>query len=182
MDRPVPSLLVLLLLVAGCGGGSGDAGADPASSGSTSSAEAADVPEDLCAELSVDEAGAAIGAEATLEAGPIGCEVGQEDPRGLSGIVGTTPVDDATGGFEGYVSGARATLDDPTVHDLDGIGEAAFLATGTIAGGESLQGAGGALVGDVVVTVNVSQASGLTDAEVTEAGTKLLELAVAAVR
>ena len=186
-----------LLLVGGCGSSSEttDTSTAGASSGTASSpAASADADSDstsdggesaagpmFCDLLTADQIGAAIGATVTMTQGPMDlCEFTQEDPRALGGSVGATRVDIGNGGYEGYVTGARLTLTDPVEVSLEGIGEQAFITTGTFAGGENLQGAGGVLVGGTVYTVNLSQGSGLTQEQLVEAGTKLLTLLVTA--
>lgn len=185
-----------LLLVGGCGSSSeatdstsagapsSDTVASPAASSDAGSDSANDstgsdaVPM-FCDLLTAEQIGTAIGATVTMTQGPMDlCEFTQEDPRALGGSVGATRVDIGNGGYEGYVTGARLTLTDPVEVSLEGIGEQAFITTGTFAGGENLQGAGGVLVGGTVYTVNLSQGSGLTQEQLVEAGTNLLKLLV----
>lgn len=181
MRRLFAAVLLPLALLSACGNDSTDSSADSSATEPAADAAAADDVEAprFCEALTADQVGAAIGATVTLEEGPIGCEFGQEDLRALSGTIGTTPAeDDSAGFFRTYRSGAGSALQDSAVNDVPGIGEAAFVATGLSPGGSNQQGAGAALVGDLLVTVNLSQGTGMTAAEVTEAGTALLQLAV----
>ena len=84
----------------------------------------------------------------------------------------------ASGGYETYQSGTKAVLTSPTRHDFDDLGESAYVDIGTIAGGENLQVAGGVLVGEVIYTLNLSQAAGLSEEELVAVSEKLLQLMV----
>lgn len=184
-----------LLMVAGCGGSNDGAGSGASGTTSVASASAADssasggtaasgsassdaVPM-FCDFLTAEQIGEAIGATVTISQGPMDlCEFTQEDPRALGGSVGATRVDIGNGGYEGYAAGARLTLTNPVEVPLSGIGDQAFMTTGTFAGGENLQGAGGVLVGGTVFTVNLTQGNGLSQEQLVQAGTNLLKLLV----
>lgn len=179
-------LLVVGALASGCGddGDSNDSG----DTGDTSAVESNDVdPEGdepaglpkFCDLLTADQVSAAVGAAVNLSTGPFdACEFDQDDPRALSGSVGAVEVDTGNGGYDAYVSGAGGSLEDSAAHPLDGIGEQAFVTTGIFGGGSSLQAAGGALVGGSVYTVNLSQATGMSEAELVAISEKLLTLLV----
>ncbi|WP_182378390.1 hypothetical protein [Nocardioides sp. WS12] len=180
-------LMVVGALAAGCGGDgdsndAGDAGDNTSAAESngddSEGTDAAELPK-FCDLLTTDQVAAAVGAAVTLVTGPFdACEFDQEDPRAVSGSVGAVEVDTGNGGFEGYQSGISASLGNLTNHPIDGLGDDAFVTTGTFGGGESLQTAGGVLVGGTVYTVNLSQASGMTDGELVAIAEKLLKLLV----
>lgn len=185
----IGGLAVVAVLTAGCNesGDGGDAAGDvPPPTGTSATASgtdpaAADLPM-FCDLVTADELTAAVGAAVSTSTGPFdACEFDQEDPRALSGSLGATDVQ-AGGGYETYQSGTTAAMDDPARHDLDGIGDAAYVDIGTIAGGENLQVAGGALVGHVVYTLNLAQGVGLSEDELVATSEKLLRLMVEAAR
>ncbi|MFT4264816.1 MAG: hypothetical protein QM572_15635 [Nocardioides sp.] len=186
-----PGLLALaavgLLALGGCGG-SEDASPSPGSSSSAPDAAAgtpsasvepaADgVPPAFCDLLTPEEIGDALGAPVTVETGPLGeCEFGQEDPREISGSLGTAELAEAASGFEVYRHGTSSAMDSPSEHTIGGLGDGAFLTLGTVGGGENLHLAGGVLHGTVVFTVNLSQGAGHTEDELVAVGEKLLKL------
>jgi len=156
--------LSLLALLSGCGGGSDTAASQSAAdetAAPTKEAEAHTAPDGgLCSVITAAQISTAIGATVTTEVGPFdACEFSQSDLRALSGSLGTTPLTDGAGGYDSYRSGTTSAMTDSTATDLPGIGEAAFVTLGTIGGGSSLQAAGAAQVGDLLVTVNLSQGS-----------------------
>lgn len=173
-----------LLGLAACGGGDAPAGDDSAagsSSGATAGAapeEAADVPDDLCSLVSAEELGDALGVTVTTEPGPVDtCDFGEEDPRGVSGSYGVVPAED-NGGYAAYRSGMTSVMEDPEVTAVDGLGAAAEIAFGSLAGGYGTQAAGAADLGSVVVTTNVL---GGDQDRLTERAEAVLRLAVAVV-
>lgn len=182
----IAGLLVIGALAAGCGddGASDDvAPDDTASAGAPGGTDPQDDEPDalpkFCDLLSADQVTAAVGAAVTLTTGPFdACEFKQEDPRAVSGSVGAVEVDTGNGGFEGYRSGITGTLTDPVEHPVEGVGDGAFVTTGTIGGGTSLQAAGGVLVGGLVHTVNLSQASAMTEDALVAIAENLLQLLV----
>lgn len=180
----IAGLTLVAALAAGCGddGGSdttGDGGADPTTSGSEQepgAGEPAALPK-FCDLLTADQLTEAVGAPVTLTTDPFGgCAFAQEDPRALSGTLGATELGEGAGGYETYQSGTRGALDDPTRHDVPGLGDGAYVDIGTIAGGENLQVAGGVLSGTVIYTVNLAQGAGLGEADLVAISEKLLTL------
>lgn len=178
-------LLVVGALVSGCGDDGGSADADDTSNGTAESSGAdagdddpAELPK-FCDLLTADQVTAAVGAAVTLTTGPFdACEFKQEDPRALSGSVGAVQVDVGNGGYDAYRSGASGSLTNATEHPVDGIGDDAFVTTGTIGGGESIQTAGGVLVGGTVYTVNLSPGPGMGADELVAIAKELLQLLV----
>lgn len=182
------ALLAGLLLVGALASGCGEDGDSSAGDGDSSavdsgdsgdSGDAGELPK-FCELLTAEQVTEAVGAAVTLETAPFdSCEFDQEDPRAVSGSLGVVEVGTDNGGFESYRSGSSASLDDGVDHPVEGVGEEAFVATGTFGGGESLQAAGGALVdGGRVYTVNLTQASGMSEEELVTISENLLELLV----
>lgn len=178
-------LLMIGVLASGCGddgddGGSADDGSGTTDSSATDAgdADSGELPK-FCDLLTADQVTAAVGAAVTLTTGPFdACEFKQEDPRAVSGSLGAVQVDTGNGGYDAYVSGASGALTDATEHPVDGIGDDAFVTTGTIGGGESIQTAGGALVGGTVYTVNLSPGPGMGADELVAIANELLQLLV----
>lgn len=185
MRRRATVVAVLLSVVAlglsACGGSddpapSSAANGATAESGSDDDADAATF--DACKELPADVVGKIIGATMTSEVGPFDvCEYDQEDVRATSVAIGSQPEADLGGGFDVYKSGSAGALTDAVVKDLPGIGEDAFVVTGRFGDGENIQLQGAALIDGVVVTVNLTQASGLAADALVAQATELLDLA-----
>lgn len=195
MKRALISLLAVVAVTAtGCGGDDTDKDSDPGASsnagtdtggdtgGDTSGDTGGDEPAALptfCDLITADQVTEAVGVSVTVEVGPFdACEFDDaSNVRGLSGSLGTAEVGTANGDFEGYRTGASAALDNGVDHPLEGLGEEAFVATGTFAGGENIQAGGGVLVGNgVVYTVNLAQGIGMTEDELVAISEKLLQL------
>lgn len=186
----ITALLLLGALVSGCGddgdNGSNDTGSsstgDTGDTGDNDTGEAPEAGElpKFCELVTAEQVTEAVGAPVTLETAPFdSCEFDQEDPRAVSGSLGVVEVGTDNGGFESYRSGASAALTDGVDHPVDGLGDEAFVATGTFGGGESLQAGGGVLVGGgLVYTVNLTQSTGMGEDELVAISTKLLELLV----
>jgi hypothetical protein len=182
----IGGLALVAVLAAGCNDSEDGAAADvPAPTGAATAAdtgtgtEAAALPV-FCDLVTADQVTAAVGATVTTSTGPFdACEFDQEDPRALSGSLGATDVQ-ANGGYETYRSGTKGVMDTPVRRDLDGLGDAAYVDVGTVAGGENLQVAGGVLVGHVIYTLNLAQGVGLSEDELVATSEKLLHLMVEA--
>lgn len=82
------------------------------------------------------------------------------------------------GGMEGAKTEATSAVEGDPV-DLTGIGDAAFVVTGTAFGGPDIQGAGAVRVGNRIVNITLIQNTGLSRAEVKAKVVKLLKLAAA---
>ncbi|KRC64570.1 hypothetical protein ASE12_07185 [Aeromicrobium sp. Root236] len=177
--RTLIAAATMLVALTACGSGSDGAkptAADKPAAAATSSAPK--IPEDLCTAFTAEELGTVVGATVTTETQPGGgCGFKQEDPRAVSGSITAIPDDPGTGGFDGAQSGASGAMDSPQVVSVDGVGSKAFLAFGTVFGGESLQTAGGTTDGKVIALVTIQQAEGLKQPALEELGRKLLVLA-----
>ncbi|GAA4815936.1 hypothetical protein ACFQ0K_07555 [Nocardioides caeni] len=181
----IVGLLLVGAVAAGCGddtdkingkdsGDTSSTGSDGGDSGDSGDSGALPL---FCDLITAEEIGEALGAPVTTTTGPFDvCEFDQEDPRALSGSLGTVEVGADNGGFESYRSGSSATLENATDHPLDDLGEA-FVATGTFAGGENLQASGGVLVdGGVVYTVTLIQGEEMSEQELVTISAALLQL------
>ncbi|MFI5429237.1 hypothetical protein [Aeromicrobium sp. UC242_57] len=184
MRRCVAAVAVVLLFAVGACGGSDDSapGEDVATSDANDVADSDDQAAafDPCSEISADEVGTIIGATVTSEVGPFDvCEYDQEDPRATSVAIDTQPEAELGGGFEVYKSGSTSVLTDSQLHEIADIGDEAFAVTGRFGDGENTQLQAAALVDGVVITVNLTQASGLAADVLVDQATQLLRLAAA---
>ncbi|AIY19393.1 hypothetical protein GUY44_03525 [Pimelobacter simplex] len=180
----VLATLAGLVLVAATAAGCGEddpaptgSGSTAGSTGSTGSTGPAALPR-FCDLLTPAQVTAAVGAAVTLEAGPLdSCEFGQDDdPRAVSGTLGAVEVDTGNGGFAAYRTGTAGSLEDAVEHPVAGVGDEAFVATGTFAGGESIQAAGAVRVGGTAYTLALAQGAGLSEEELVAVGERLLRL------
>ena len=172
----VPAVLGIALLT-GCGGSD----APSTTSDSTTAASTSDSAKamDPCESISAEEVGAILGGTTTSAKGPSGqCEYSQEDARALAASISAATDVDGAGGIEGAKSGTTAVMDGDA-EDVPGIGDAAFVVVGKVAGGSSDQAQGVVAVKGQLVTVYVSQASGLPAAKVHDTAVALLTLAAA---
>lgn len=150
--------------------GSGDAEGDdePAAAGGG-----------ICVDLSEDEVGAALGGPVTGAAIPNGgCAFTQSRPRLPATNFIELSFSQVEGGMDGAKTNATSSVEgDP--EDLTGVGEAAFVVTGTSFGGTAIQGSGAVKIGDRLITVELAQSNGLNRAKVRALVVSLLKLAVA---
>ena len=181
--------LSVLTITAACGSDddpgtsqSTDAGTDPGADEEPDAEPPADdvsLPDDVCSLLTAEEVSEAVGVTVTLEAGPSGdCAFGEEDPRGISGLVGVVRDAGSNGGYDAYLSGISATLTDPQLAEISGLGDAATTYAGVPAFGGSTQLMAGGVVdrGDFLEQVTMSQASDLTADQLVPAAEALLRL------
>ena len=158
----------------GGGGGSGSsAGVEPAGGGDEPASDL-----DVCGSVTVEEISTAMGTTGlTVEEVPGGgCNFADaDDPRQPSVVLNQVPVDDANGGFEGLQAGVTATIAGES-EDLTGVGDQAFVVTGTLGGGSAVNGAGAVRLGDVGVQVTLLQSGELTDGDVRQRVTDVLTL------
>ncbi|WP_162602454.1 hypothetical protein [Nocardioides daejeonensis] len=180
------SATVLLLLLAGCDSDSSDSSSssnqqtqDTGNDNNAGTAPGSDQVElpVLCDLVTAEDVGGILGLTVELEAGPFDdCEFSApDDLRDYSGALGALSVDTGNGGFDALKSGSKAAMDAPVEHEIP-VGDAGYVTTGTVFGGENLQASAGALVGGVAYTVTLIQGSGHTEAEMVEVSQRLLEL------
>lgn len=181
MSRPAVLAVIVLLVLTGCGGGSDSSGSSSGSTSSSSSDEDASSGSvdvlDPCQAVSVDEVGAILDGTFTSEVGPFdACEFDQEDPRATSFSIDAQAESELGGGFEVYKSGSKAAFTDAEQIDLSDLGDQAFITTGRFADGENTQLQGAVLVDGQVLTVSLTQASGIAKDVLVDQGTQLLTL------
>ncbi len=149
-------------------GGSGDAEDDekPATAGGG-----------ICSDLESAAVGQVLGGS-VVGAGlaPRGCEFNQASRRAPSATFVESSYAATAGGMDGAKANATASVEGEP-EDLKGIGTAAFVVTGTVFGGEDVQGAGAVRVGDRLIETSVSQRQGVPAAQVRALVVGLLELA-----
>jgi hypothetical protein len=182
LSQPARTLTAATMLAVLTACGSGSDGAKTSASDDKPAAATTGstprIPDDLCTAFTAEDFGGVVGATVTTETQPGGgCGFKQEDPRAVSGSITAMPDDPGTGGFEGAQSGAAGAMDSPKVVVVDGVGSKAFLAFGTVFGGESLQTAGGTTDGKVIAIITLQQAKGLDQPALEDLGRKLLALA-----
>ncbi len=179
MRRTLATGVVLMVCVLGaCGDKDASTSGDAADKDSTSTTTDAKVM-DVCGSISADDVGSIVGATFTSEVGPFdACEYSQDDPRAVSVSIDAYPLSDLNGGYDGFKSGTSATLTGSDTVDLDGVGDAAFLTTGTFASGTNTQLQGAVQIGNQVISVNLTQASGLEASVLIDQATKLMNLVV----
>jgi len=149
-------------------GGSGDGEEDdkPATAGGG-----------ICSDLEATAVGQVLGGT-VVGAGlaPRGCEFNQTSTRAPSATFVEASYAATPGGMDGAKSNATASVEGEP-QDLTGIGAAAFVVTGTVFGGEDVQGAGAVRVGDRLIEITLSQRQGVSAAKVRALVVDLLELA-----
>lgn len=181
--------IALLPLFGACGGGDDDAssGGTSASASEGSGADASDASDadevvDTCALVSVEEVGEIVGGTFTSELGPFdACEFDQEDPRATSFSLDAQPLSELGGGFDVYRSGSKSAFTDAKQVDVPGVGDEAFVTTGRFGDGMNTQLQAATLVGGQVLTVSLSQASGIAEDVLVDQATQLLTLIAAKV-
>lgn len=132
----------------------------------------------ICTALSEDEVGAILGSTVAGSAIPGGgCAFTPSGPRPPAANLIEVPYADMDGGMDGAKENAISAVEgDP--EDVSGIGDQAFVVTGTSFGGTDVQGAGAVRIGDRLISVNVVQSAGLKRAKVRALVLGLLRLAV----
>jgi len=169
-------------------GGSSDVGGDSDAGDEADSGDEADggdeadevsLPDDVCSLLTADEVSTATGRTVTIETGPSGdCEFSEEDPRGLSGLLGVVPDAAGNGGYDAYLSGVVGAIPDAVQRDLTGLGDAAATYTGVPGFGGSTQVMAGGVVdrGSFLEQTTLTQASDMTAEELDPIAEALLRL------
>ena len=164
---PAPTATVRATAKASSSGGDGGAGGKTAASTAGGG---------VCGRISASQVGAILGVPVTGTAVPgvTGCKFDQGGKRGTS----VTVIDKTTaqaGGMAGAKDEANSAVEG-TPEDLGGIGSAAFVVTGGMFGGPDVNGAGATQVGSRIVSVYLTQRSGLDAARVRDLEVSLLRL------
>lgn len=133
----------------------------------------------ICADLAPTDVGAVLGGDASGSALPgSGCAFNRTDPRSPAATFVEIEFSTSPGGMDGARTTATSSVEGDPV-DIAGIGDAAFVVTGTAFGGSELQGAGAVRIGDRLIQVTLTQSEGLGRAKVKALVLNLLRLAVA---
>ena len=186
--------IALLPFLGACGGGDDDASSGGTSASASEGSEGADASDasdadedsdevvDTCALVSVEEVGEIVGGTFTSELGPFdACEFDQEDPRATSFSLDAQPLSELGGGFDVYRSGSQSAFTDAKQVDVPGVGDEAFITTGTFGDGTNTQLQAATLVGGQVLTVSLTQASDIAEDVLVDQATQLLTLIAAKV-
>lgn len=136
----------------------------------------------ICSDLEAADVGADLAETVTGSALPAGgCEFDPKRDGDPSASFVETSYKATPGGMDGAKTNATSSVEGDPV-DLTGIGDAAFVVTGTAFGAPDIQGAGAVRVGDRLVNVMVSQSTGLTAARVKAIVVALLRLCASRLR
>jgi hypothetical protein len=107
-----------------------------------------------------------------------GCTFAQKNSSSPAASFVETSFRATPGGMTGAKNNATSAVEG-TPEDLTGIGDAAFVVTGTEFGGDQTQGAGAVHVGNRLISVTLSQSAGLSAPQVRALVVKLLRFAAA---
>lgn len=132
----------------------------------------------VCGKLTASDVGEIIGAGvkgAGLPGG--GCVFNHADRKAPE----STLKDQPYAGMDAAKAEATSAVEGES-EDLSGIGNAAFVVTGTIFGGTEVQGAGAVRVGSRIISVSLVQHKALSRATVRDLVVRLLSLAARAAR
>ncbi len=177
--------IVLLTTLGACGGGDDDAPSDSSTSSSSAedSGDEGDSGDDevavldTCEAVSVEEVGAILGGTFTSELGPFdACEFDQEDPRATSFSLDSQAEAELGGGFESYKVGAASALTNSKTVDVPGVGDDAYITTGTFGDGTNIQLQAATLIDGQVLTVSLTQASDIAEDVLVGQAKELLDL------
>jgi hypothetical protein len=133
----------------------------------------------ICSDLEPQAVGAILGGAtkgAALPGG--GCAFTLTAAKGPSSTFVEKSVAKTPGGMDGAKTEATSSVEGEP-QDLTGIGDAAFVVTGTAFGEPAVQGAGAVRVGNRIINVNLNQNTGMSAASVKAMVIKLLKLAAA---
>ena len=132
----------------------------------------------VCRYVGAEEVAGVLGSAVRGSAvpGETGCKFDQAGNRGMSVTILDKSVARA-GGMDGAKSEANSAVEG-TPTDLAGIGDGAFVITGSMFGGPDVNAAGAVRIGDRIVSVFLVQRSGLPEKKVRGLEVDLLELVV----
>jgi len=131
----------------------------------------------ICGDLSAGEVGAVLGGTvkgAALPGG--GCSFTQTSAKAPFATFVEKSLAKTPGGMDGAKTEATSSVEGEP-QDLPGIGDAAFVVTGTAFGEPAVQGAGAVRVGNRIINVNLTQNTAMSAAAVKAMTIKLLKLA-----
>lgn len=180
--------IILLTTLGACGGSDGDAPSDSSTTsspagdtggdGDSSDSGDEDVAVlDTCGAISVEEVGSILGGTFTSELGPFdACEFDQEDPRATSFSLDSQLESELGGGFASYRAGAASALTNSKTVDVPGVGDEAFITTGTFGDGTNIQLQAAVLVDGQVLTVSLTQASDISEDVLVDQAKQLMTL------
>lgn len=132
----------------------------------------------ICVNLSEDAVGTVLGGAVTGSAIPGGgCAFAQQRPRPPAATFIEVPFAEMPGGMDGAKQNAISTVEGEP-EEVGGIGDEAFVVTGTVFGGTEFQGAGAVRIGDRLISINLDQRAGLGRSKVRGLVLDLLRLAV----
>jgi hypothetical protein len=133
----------------------------------------------ICSDLSAADVGKVLGGTSKGAALPGGgCGFTQTAAKAPSATFVEKSLAKTPGGMDGAKTEATSSVEgDP--QDLTGIGDAAFVVTGTAFGEPAIQGAGAVRVGNRIISINLTQNTGMSAAGVKAMTIKLLKLAAA---
>lgn len=131
----------------------------------------------ICGDLSSSEVGAVLGGTTTGAALPGGgCGFTRTSAKAPSATFVEKSLSKTPGGMDGAKTEATSSVEgDP--QDLTGIGDAAFVVTGTAFGEPAIQGAGAVRIGNRIINVNLNQNGTMSAPAVKALVVKLLRLA-----
>lgn len=131
----------------------------------------------ICGVISAAEVGHVVGGRFTGSAipGGAGCTFDQANAKAPSVTFVEASYARTSGGMAGAKNDATSSVEG-TPEDLTGIGDAAFVVTGTTFGGPYTDGAGAVRVGDRLISVTLDQSTGLSAAKVRSLVISMLKL------
>ena len=133
----------------------------------------------ICSDLEAGDVGEILGGTAKGAALPGGgCGFTLTAAKGPSSTFVEKSVAKTPGGMAGAKNEATSSVEG-TPQDLSGIGDAAFVVTGTAFGEPAIQGAGAVRVGSRIISVNLTQNTAMSAPAVKSMVVKLLKLAAA---
>ncbi|MCW2753404.1 MAG: hypothetical protein JWQ32_815 [Marmoricola sp.] len=132
----------------------------------------------ICSDITDAEVAHVLGGTYTgsaIAGGP-GCSFVRANPKAPAATFIETSYAKTTGGMSGAKTDATSSVEGTPV-DLAGIGDAAFVVTGTTFGGPYVNGAGAVRIGDRLINVTLDQSTGLGATQVRSLVVALLRLA-----
>lgn len=168
-NRMAVAVLVALPLLASCANSNGTntsttGSSVPSISEGSGSAGESSIPVDLCSKEIQAKVRDVIAKPVTFSVGPTGdCEISQEDPRALQGSFGTVENASTNGGYDTYLTGIEATMDQVSKVQVAGLGDQAVVFTGLpkMGSGENFMAGGVTDHGTYLLQVTLTQGKGM---------------------